>query len=297
MEELSMYRQEIVDCIGRHMKLDGVKETAVPSLFFIRQGFVNEPKHIFSRPSLCVVMQGAKKIYLADESYQYGPSDYLISSVGLPVIGQVTAASADAPYLSLKIEFNANQIAGLIEAANRKAFERKKEGRRAMSVCRMEGILLEAVMRLVRLVDTPDEIPVLAPLYTREIFYRVLQGSYGDVLTQFVLKGSAAWNIREIIQKIVKEYNRTLRVEDLAKLASMSVPSFHRNFKAATAMSPVQFQKQLRLQAARRLLLSKEVGVADIAFHVGYESPSQFSREYSRLFGLPPKEDMKCLKA
>lgn len=156
---------------------------------------------------------------------------------------------------------------------------------------------MDAVARLVRLVDTPEEIPVLAPLYTQEIFYRVLQGSYGSTLRQFVLQGSAAYRIREITRKIAREYNRLLRVEDLAKLANMSVPTFHRNFKAATAMSPVQFQKQLRLQAARSLLLSEPVDIADAAFRVGYESPSQFSREYARLFGLPPKEDIKCMRA
>lgn len=294
MDEIAAYREELVDCIARHQKCDGVKETIVPSLSFIRQGYVNEPKHILNQPALCVVMQGAKEICLADERFQYGPSDYLISSVGLPVTGQVTAATEEVPYLSLKLAFTANQIAGLIPAGTPNS---EVTEQRAMSVCRMEGRLMDAVARLVRLVDTPAEIPILAPLYTQEIFYLVLQGQYGSALKQFVLQGSAAWRIREITKKIAREYHRLLRVEELAKLANMSVPAFHRNFKAATAMSPVQFQKRLRLQAARSLLLSEPLDVADVAFRVGYESPSQFSREYSRLFGLPPKEDIKCMRA
>lgn len=297
MDEIAAYRAELIARIARRQQQDGVWETAVPSLFFIRQGFVNAPKHILNQPSLCVVLQGAKEIYLGTECFQYGPSDYLISSLGLPVTGQVTAATADAPYLSLKLAFTANQIAELIPSAERRAPDGEATRQRAMSVCRMEGALMDAVARLVRLADTPEEIPVLAPLYTREIFYRVLQGPYGSTLRQFVLQGSAAYRIREITRKIAREYNRLLRVEDLAKLANMSVPTFHRNFKAATAMSPVQFQKQLRLQAARSLLLSEPVDIADAAFRVGYESPSQFSREYARLFGLPPKEDIKCMRA
>lgn len=297
MDEIAAYREELADCIGRHMKRDGVKETIVPSLFFIRQGFVNEPKHIFNQPALCVIMQGEKEIFLSNERYQYGPSDYLISSVGLPVTGRVTLATAEMPYLSLKLAFRASQLAGLIGAVGEKRSDDMEEEQRAMSVCRIEGSLMEAVARLARLVDTPDAVSVLAPLYTREIFYRVLQGPYGGVLKQFVLQGSAAWRIREATKKIVQEYNQLLRVEELAKLANMSVPTFHRNFKAATAMSPVQFQKQLRLQAARRILLSEPVGIADAAFRVGYESPSQFSREYSRMFGLPPKEDVKSMRA
>lgn len=296
MEEIAVYREEMIDCIGRHIKQDGVWETAVPSLFFIRQGFINEPKHIFNQPSLCIVMQGAKEICLANEYYQYGPSDYLISSVGLPVTGRVTAATTNVPYLSLKLTFTANQIAELIPAVGGRQLEANETEKRAMSVCRMERPLMDAVARLVRLVDTTEEIPILAPLYTQEIFYRVLQGPYGSVLKQFVLQGSAAWRIREITKKIVKEYNQQLSVEELAKLANMSVPAFHRNFKMATAMSPVQYQKQLRLQAARSFLLSEAVNVADVAFRVGYESHSQFSREYSRLFGQPPKEDIKSLR-
>lgn len=297
MDEFDAYRKELADCIGRHMKQDGVRETAVPSLFFIRQGFMNEPKHILNEPSICVVAQGAKEICLADERFQYGPSDYLISSAGLPVTGQVTEASADVPYLSLKLAFTADQIAGLIYAADEKKSGGKEANRRAMSVCRMEKTLMDAVARLVRLVDAPDEIPVLAPLYTQEIFYRILQGPYGSILKQFVLQGAAACRIREVAKRIVRDYNQLLRVEELAKMANMSVPTFHRSFKAATAMSPVQFQKQLRLQAARRLLMSEPADVAGVAFRVGYESPSQFSREYSRLFGLPPKEDIKAMRA
>lgn len=296
MDKMIVYRTELIEFIKSHILLDGVEETVVPSLFFIRQGYVNELRYIFHQASICIIMQGEKEIFLGSECFKYGSSDYLISSWGLPVAGQVVKATADEPYLAVKIGFSVDEITELIQNVDGKLADDKEIEPRAMSVCQLEEPLIDAVLRLVRLVDKPEEVPVFAPLYKREILYRVLQGSYGCMLRQLVLRESVSWRIKDVTEKIMHEYDQSLRVEELAKTAHMSVPTFHRSFKAATAMSPLQFQKQLRLQAARRLLLTEPMDVASAAFRVGYESPSQFSREYSRMFGLTPKADIKRLR-
>lgn len=165
-----------------------------------------------------------------------------------------------------------------------------------MFVSEMESSLLDAVIRLARLLDNPKDIPVLAPLFTKEILYRVLQGQNGTILEQIVMEGSSIYQIMDVIEQIMNNYDRSFRIEELAEIANMSISSFHRQFKEATAMSPIQFQKQQRLQEARRLLLTESAVAADVVFNVGYESPSQFSREYSRMFGFSPRQDIKRLR-
>ena len=166
-----------------------------------------------------------------------------------------------------------------------------------MYVSKTEASLLDAVTRLVRLLDTPTDIKVIDPLIVKEIIYRVLQGEHGGMLKQIAIEGSSTHQISDAIEHIMNNYDKSLKIEVLADIANMSVSSLHRHFKEVTAMSPIQFQKQLRLQEARSLLLSESADAADVAFRVGYESPSQFSREYTRMFGLPPKEDIKRLRA
>jgi transcriptional regulator GlxA family with amidase domain len=165
-----------------------------------------------------------------------------------------------------------------------------------MFISRAEVSLLDAVIRLARLLDNPKDISILAPLFTKEILFRVLQGQHGMVLKQIALEGSCIYQIREVIEHIMKNYDKSFVIEKLAEIGNMSVSSLHRHFKEVTAMSPIQFQKQLRLQEARRLLLSESTDAADVAFRVGYESASQFSREYSRMFGFPPRQDIKRLR-
>lgn len=215
--------------------------------------------------------------------------------MNLPVIGQIIKASTDAPYLSLKLEFTPNQILEVLNECNIKVTF-NENARRAMFVGEMESSIQDAVLRLVRLLDTPGEIPFLAPLYVKEILFRLLQGPYGGELAQIAVEGSSTYRIREAIEYIVHHCEQPFRIEDLAETASMSVSSFHRHFKEITAMSPLQFQKQLRLQEARRLLMAESADAADVAFRVGYESASQFSREYARMFGAPPRADIRRLK-
>ncbi|MCG7382091.1 AraC family transcriptional regulator [Paenibacillus sp. ACRRY] len=294
-EELLQQKRELSELVERHSVRNGAMETPIPSLFFYHHTSITEPAYRVYKPAFCVIVQGLKEVLLAQERFEYGPSNYLIASMNLPVIGQIIKASADAPYLSLKLEFTKNQILEVLNECNIQVTT-KENARRAMFVGQMESSIQDVVLRLIRLLDTPEEIPFLAPLYIKEILFRLLQGPYGGELAQIAVEGSSTYRIREAIEYIVHHWEQPFRIEDLAETASMSVSSFHRHFKEITAMSPLQFQKQLRLQEARRLLMAESADAADVAFRVGYESASQFSREYSRMFGAPPRSDIKRLK-
>lgn len=293
-EDIFQQQNELTQRIKQHSSKDGVFETSIPSLFFIRYSNVSEPAYRVYKPSLCVIAQGLKEVLLAQKRFIYGSSDYLIASMNLPVIGQVINASPEVPYLSFKLEFTQSQI---LEVMNDSKLQinSKENAKRALFVGQMESSLMDAILRLTRLLDKPDDIPFLAPLYIKEILYKLLHGPYGVTLGQIALEGSSSYRIRDAIEQIIQYYDQPLRVEELAEVAHMSVSTFHRNFKEVTAMSPIQFQKQLRLQEARRILLSESAEAADVAFRVGYESASQFSREYVRMFGAPPRTDVKHL--
>ncbi len=295
-EPIDKLQDELAQLIERYCGRDGVHATAVPSLFFNRQSACAGPVYGFFKPSLCIVVQGAKDVWLARERFRYSPADYLVASVNLPVTAQVVEASSALPYLSLKLEFTPRQIIDVLSDLEVRVSPKEQHSGRAMFVSRIETSLLDAVTRLARLLDNPGDIPVLAPLFTKEILYRVLQGQHGATLEQIAIEGSYTYRIRNVIEEIMNHYNRSFRIEELAEIANMSVSSFHRHFKEVTGMSPIQFQKQLRLHEARRLLLSELADASETAFRVGYESPSQFSREYSRMFGFPPKEDIKRLR-
>ncbi|MFB8374328.1 AraC family transcriptional regulator [Paenibacillus taichungensis] len=289
-------QEELARVIQHYSEHEGLNETAIPSLFFIRRSAVTGPKHAVYKPSLCIIVQGAKDVWLAEERFRYSPADYLVASLDLPVTAQVVEASSYAPYLALNLVFTPEQVLDVLRDTELRG-RRKENAKRGIYVSPTELTMLDALIRLVRLLDKPTDISILAPLYIKEILYRVLEGEHGGMLEQIALEGSATYRIRDVIERIVSSYNQTFRIEELAEIGKMSVASLHRHFKEVTAMSPIQFQKQLRLQEARRLLLSESTDAADVAFQVGYESPSQFSREYSRMFGFPPREDVKRLRA
>ncbi|QNR66245.1 AraC family transcriptional regulator [Paenibacillus peoriae] len=297
LESSTMEKQaELARLIERFSSQDGVLTTAIPSLHFVRSSNTTVPIHQVHEPALCIVAQGRKVVMLAEESYHYGTFDYLVVSVDLPISGQVTQASAEAPYLCLRLNFDPHQVLDLIKES---AFPTSPmpDSRRGLYVSQTNSLLLDAVVRLVHLLESPQDVPVLAPLVIREILYRILQGNQGESLKQLVMTGSHSNRIAEVIKRIKQDYDKPLRIEELSKLANMSPSSLHRHFKEVTAMSPMQYQKQLRLQESRRLLLSESADAADVGFQVGYESPSQFSREYARLFGLPPISDIKRLRS
>ena len=295
MGQLQQQHAELAALIERHTGHDGIHATAIPSLFFNRQSLVTGPSYSILKPALCIVVQGEKDIWLAQERFRYTPADYLVASLDVPVSGQVAVASSEVPYLSLKLEFTPNQVLDVLNDF-KMPVKPKNHPDRAIFVSKLDAPLLDAVSRFARLLDTPSDIPILAPLFMKEILYRVLQGTHGAVLEQIALEGSSLYRIKDVIEKLMKHFEQPFRIEDLADIANMSVSSLHRHFREVTAMSPIQFQKQLRLHEARRLLLSESADAAEVAFRVGYESPSQFSREYSRMFNLPPKEDMKRMK-
>jgi len=295
LEEIRIRQDNLTRLINRHCKQVGVLQTTIPSLFLIRSDKMEEPAYRVFNPSFCFVTQGLKEIYLAEERLEYGSSNYLITSMKLPVIGQVIKASPDVPYLSLKLDFSQNEILEVLKDANIHA-NTKDNASRAMFVGQIELPILDAVLRLVQLLDSPQDIPYLAPIHKKEIIYRLLQGQYGATLAQIAMEGSNTYRIRGAIDQIIQHYDHPLRIEELADVAIMSTSSFHRHFKEITNMSPLQFQKQLRLQEARSLLLMESGDATEVAYRVGYESASQFSREYSRMFGFPPKADIKRLK-
>ncbi|WP_370670816.1 AraC family transcriptional regulator [Alicyclobacillus acidiphilus] len=295
LHDTEQKREELVELIDRLCGQDGIHSTAIPSLQLIRRSHTTLPIHTVDEPSLCIVVQGKKVKMLAGESYMYGPSDYLVISVDLPISGEVVEASPEAPYLCLRMEIDPQQVIDLIRATDVTS-KAAGDTRRGLFVSKTSQPLLDAAVRLVRLLETPRDIPVLAPLFTREMLYRVLLENQGESLRQIAIAGSNSNRIAEVIRKIKRDYAQPLRIEELATLAHMSPSSLHRHFKDVTAMSPLQYQKSLRLQEARRLLLSQAIDAAEVAYRVGYDSPSQFSREYARLFGLPPISDIKRLR-
>lgn len=287
--------KELAQLMERNTAEDGTADTKVPGLQFIRATQVSELVYSVYKPSLCVVAQGSKLVMLGEESYQYDPAKYLTASVHLPITGQVIEASSDRPYLCGQLQLDMNQIFEVVQSSSQETANDSPG--RGLAINQVNDSLLEAVLRLIRLLDTPEDIPILADGIKREIIYRVLQNDQNDSLKRFALVGSQAQRIANVIEVLNNEFVQPLKVDDLAKEAGMSSSSFYYHFKEVTGMSPIQFQKQLRLQEARRLLLTEDLAAAEAAFRVGYESPSHFNREYRRKFGLSPMKDIKQLRA
>jgi AraC-like DNA-binding protein len=280
----------------RHAPSNGTYQTPVPALTLMHATHTSEALESVYKPSICVVAQGAKTATLADETYRYDPSTYVATSVELPIVGKIVEASPEIPYLSLKLSFDADVILDMVKQTDRSASV-PGEAPRGITLNRTSPELLEAIVRLMQLLDTPEDAPILAPLVIREILYRVLQGEQGALIRQFAVIGSHAYSISRAIRLILQTYDRPLAVEQLAKSVNMSTSAFHKHFKRVTAMSPLQYQKTVRLQEARRIMLTEPVQASDAAFRVGYESPSQFSREYARMYGRPPMLDIQELRS
>ncbi|WP_312505766.1 AraC family transcriptional regulator [Lysinibacillus sp.] len=295
MEEQSMERiKELAELIERNVTMDGTHETSIPGLRFVRTSQISEPVYSVYEPSLCVVAQGTKLVMLGEESYQYDSASYLTASVHLPITGQVVRASREKPYLCVNLQLDMNQIFEVLQSSSQ-VISSDSTGR-GLAISLLNESLLEAVLRLIKLLETPEDIPVLAASIKHEIIYRILQNEENDSLKHFALIGSQSQRIAKVIGVLNREFAQTLKVDYLAKEARMSPSSFYHHFKEITGMSPIQYQKHLRLQEARRLLLTESLEAAEAAFQVGYESPSHFNREYRRKFGQPPKKDIKRLR-
>ncbi len=286
----------LAEIIRRHCQSDGKVDTAVPGLSFFRGSTTQAPTCALWSSTFATMAQGAKRIELAGRSYDYDARHYLVSTVDLPMFAQVTRASVAAPYLGVSVALDALVIAQLVnEIAD--APIRSTPSALGLAVDEMTDALRDTVLRLARLVDAPQDIAVLAPMAIRELHYRLLTGPMGGRLREVAVKGSHGHQVVRAIQWIREHLPEPLRIDELARVASMSRSSLHQHFRMLTSMSPLQYQKQLRLQEARRLMLVELADAASAAHRVGYESPSQFSREYRRLFGAPPARDIAALSA
>ncbi|MDH6169924.1 AraC-like DNA-binding protein [Variovorax boronicumulans] len=290
--ELDEARKELVALINRITGgRDGTVDTPVAGLQVFCISKPDGPKHAFATPALGLIAQGSKRIIMGDDIYVYDPMHYLVTSVDLPVCGQVRLTSDNEPYLGVRLELALDEIGELIGDEKLPAKANVPASSRGMYVNRIAMPVLEPVLRLLRLLETPEDVPIMAPLIKREIMYRLLVNGEGARLRQIALQDSHTQRIAKAISALRVNYAQSLRVEDMARAVHMSVSSFHHHFKAVTAMSPLQYQKQLRLQEARRQMLMTGTDVASAAHSVGYESPSQFAREYGRMFGAPPLRD------
>ena len=269
--------------------------TAIPGLTLYRRDEPSEPTSIMYEPRICVVAQGAKRVMLGDDTFVYDEQHFLITSVDLPTFVQIIKASREKPCLGLILKLDQREMSQLMVDSNLPP-PRPQQSSRGMATGEVTLPLLSTFQRLIDLLTEPKDIPILAPIIQREIFYRLLVGDQGVRLRQMALAGSQSQQIARAIDWLKGNFTRPLRIDDLAAQVNMSTSTFHHHFREVTAMSPLKYQKWSRLNEARRLLLTENQDATTAAFQVGYESPSQFSREYSRMFGAPPLRDITNLR-
>lgn len=283
------------DSIARWTEKGELHTTAIPALSLFRRNEPTEPISGMYEPSVCLVAQGAKRVLLGDDTYVYDAHHYLITSVHLPTVVQIIDASPEKPYLGLRLKFDLREIAQMMVDSNLPQ-PRAQQSSRGMATGEVTQPLLNAFLRLIDLLADEKDIPILAPVIQREIIYRLLVGDQGARLRQIASAGSQSQQIARAIEWLKSNFTEPLSIDDLAEKVSMSNSTFHHHFRSMTALSPLQYQKHLRLQEARRLMLAERMDAATAGFQVGYESPSQFSREYNRLFGAPPLRDIAKLR-
>jgi len=281
--------------IARLTEKSSLYETRVPGLLLYQHEEPTQPRNAMYEPCICLVAQGAKRVMLGDDAYVYDARNYLIASVHLPTMVQIAEASPEKPCLGLVLKLDQREISQLMVDSNLPP-PRSQQSGRGMVLGEVTLPLLTAFQRLLDLLAEQQDIPILAPIIQREIIYRLLVGDQGERLRQIASTGSQSHQIARAIDWLKSNFSQPLSIDDLAAQVRMSASTFHHHFRSMTALSPLQFQKQLRLQEARRLMLTERLDAATAAFQVGYESPSQFSREYNRLFGAPPLRDITNLR-
>jgi AraC-like DNA-binding protein len=288
-------RNALASEIARFATTDGIHQTAIPRLTLIRKSAPTEPLHGVHQPSVCIIAQGSKRVMMGDQIFVYDADNYLTVSVDVPIVGQVVTATEEEPYLCVRLDIDPAMLAELIlDMRLPETEERRCEC--GMALARTTPELAGAFMRLVSLLASPDDIAMLAPLAEREILYRLLRGPQSAKLRQIAIGDSRMRQINRAIAWLRSNYAVSFSAEALAQEARMSLSSLHFHFKEVTGVSPLNYQKQLRLQEARRLILGDGLDAATAGHRVGYDSPSQFSREYSRLFGAPPRRDIERLR-
>lgn len=287
-------REELAERLARAIRHDGAVEP-LEGVRLRRSSAPTELGYGVSFPSFCVIAQGSKELVLGDNTYRYNPAHYLIATTALPIASRISEASAERPYLGFVLNLDPALVGSvLLETGD--VVPPGHSTVTAIDVSVLDAGLLDAVLRLVRLVETPAEARFLAPLIKREIAYRLLIGAQGDRLGQVVAVAGSTHRIAGAVERLRNEFDQPLRVEEMARDLGMSVSGFHHHFRTLTAMSPLQFQKQLRLQEARRLMLGEGMDAASAGYRVGYGDASHFTREYKRLFGAPPMRDVEHVR-
>ena len=287
--------QALGKSIARWTDKNGILATQMQRLFLFRCDEPTQPTSNIYEPSICLTAQGVKRVLLGEDTYLYGEHHFLVTSVDLPTVVQIIKASKEEPFLGLMLKLDQREMSQLMVDGNLPP-PRPQQSGRAMAIGEVTLPLLSACQRLVDLLDEPKDIPILAPVIQREIIYRLLVGDQGVRLRQIASAGSQSQQIARAIDWLRGNFTQPLRIDDLATQLNMSTSTFHHHFRSLTAMSPLQYQKWLRLNEARRLMLTESLDAAAAAFQVGYESPSQFSREYRRMFGDSPLRDITNLR-
>ena len=283
---------ELRTLIARHVRAD--ETTAIDGVLLSAATEPRQPRAATTGTVMAIIAQGSKRLAVGDRVYDYGPGQYLVASVDLPISGHYTQASREEPALGFGLVLQPSAIASLILDADASRAGPAPSG---LGTAEAPPELLDAAVRMLRLLDRPGDREVLAPMIEREILWRLLNGPLGESVRQIGLTDSTLTHVSRAVRWITEHYSKRFRVEDLARTCGMSASAFHRNFQAVTALSPIQFQKQIRLQKSRLLLLTGADDVATVGYRVGYDSTSQFSREYRRQFGLPPGRDAARLRA
>jgi AraC-like DNA-binding protein len=283
---------ELAELIKRHAPQDGSFDMPLPGVGLIRSSALTTPVHTLYEPSFCLVAQGRKKATVGETTFYYDRANFLVVGIDLPIIGAVVEATENEPYLCFRLQLNRSVLSELVTSQQPDTRQTAGVG---TSLATPE--LIDATIRLMRLADAPSEAQALAPLIEREILYRLLIGPQGAILRQIASGESRLNQISRAVSYIRKSYAKAFTVEELASLSGMSPSTFHEHFRTLTTMTPLQFRNHIRLQEARRLMVMEDMTAAEAGFQVGYDSPSQFNRDYTRIYQAPPRRDVERLRA
>jgi len=295
MTNMSLGNNEtLAQLVDQWTREKGTFETPIMGLTLFRAETLTQPNSSMMDASLCMIAQGKKQVILSEEAYTYDSNHFLFTAIDLPVITQVLEASVEQPYLSIVLRLDPYVLAQIMLEAHI-PFKDTNTEKKGMAVGVVNSELNDAFIRLLKLLDTPQDIPILSPLIIKEIFYRLLMSPQGDRLKRIVAVGTTGHRIVKAIEWLKTNFTKSFSIEELSSTMGMSASSFHQHFRDITSMSPLQYQKRMRLTEARRLLMTEECDISSTSMQVGYESLSQFSREYKRFFGVPPSVDIKSV--
>ncbi|MGM3174350.1 AraC family transcriptional regulator [Dickeya lacustris] len=290
-----MLRHCLAKLISKHLVDEGDTNTDIQGLSLFRRDIPEKPSFCMVEPSVVLVVQGVKQIIAGGETYRYDTSRFLLTSLDLPATSQAITASRESPCLGLVLKLDMQMISEIAHSSGH-GISARTQPRKGIETGSVTQALLEPFLRLLALLDEPDAIAILSPLFKKEIHYRLIKSDQAQRLCEIASVESHGYRIAKAIDWLKMNYTNTIKINELAASVQMSRPTFHHHFRQLTSMSPLQYQKWLRLNEAKRLMLNEQLDAATASYRVGYESPSQFSREYSRLFGAPPRKDIDSLK-